>query len=278
MKKNIAILMAVYNGGKFLIEQIKSLQSQTYSNWTLYVQDDLSTDNSLELLKQEAINDDRIVIVENHERKGVVCNFMSLLNRVEEEYYMFCDQDDVWLPQKIDICVNEMRCAENTYGNGIPIVLHTDLKVVDASLNIINESFWRMSRIDPQLLTSFNEQAGHNLVTGCTMFFNRSARDVSLHFNKHTLMHDVWVLICSLKHGGKVVSIKTPTMLYRQHGMNVLGAHDNRQNYIVSKMLSLMHVFKLNNRTYKMLSTIGYGNILKYLYFKFRYLLLFRDK
>jgi hypothetical protein len=167
---------------------------------------------------------------------------------------------------------------EREFGHDLPIIVHTDLKVVDKNLLEISPSFWKMSRIDPNLLVSFNEQAGHNLVTGCTMLFNQSVKKVSQHYNQNVLMHDVWVLLCALKNSGKVFAIDTPTILYRQHGNNTLGARDISKNYILSRLLKIRNVVSENILTYRMFKSIGYGSVFKYLYYKLRYFVLYKSR
>lgn len=275
-EEEISILMTVYNGMKFLPEQLASLKAQTYTRWVLYIQDDLSTDGTTEYLQTEAAQDTRIRILPNCNKLGAMKNFMTLLARVDARYYMFCDQDDVWLPSKIEKSFACIKQAEAQYGADTPLVAHTDLSVVDAGLQTIAPSFWEMSRISPALLTTLDEQAGHNLVTGCTMIFNHAAKIVSVNFSDKTLMHDAWVLLCTLKNGGKVIALPEPTILYRQHGRNTLGAHDLRSNYFMKRLMSLKSVLKENISNYKMLKSAGYGNIFKYIYYKLKYYVLYK--
>ena len=270
--------MAVYNGMKFLPELLTSLKQQTFKDWVLYVQDDLSTDGTLVFLDSESSKDKRIQILPNNSKKGAMRNFMSLLSTVDAPYFMFCDQDDVWLPNKIESCFNLLKNKEAELGKDVPIIVHTDLKVVDEKLKEMAPSFWKMSRIDPNLLVSFDEQAGHNLVTGCTMMFNRKAKEVSSHYDEKALMHDVWVLLCVLKNAGKVFHIYEPTILYRQHGNNTLGARDISKNYVLRRISKIKSVIKENISTYRMLSAVGYGGVMKYLYYKIRYFILFGKK
>lgn len=275
-KERISILMAVYNGMKHLPEQLASLKAQTHTNWVLYIQDDLSTDDTAEYLQAEAEKDTRIKILANSTKLGAMKNFMTLLAQVDAQYYMFCDQDDVWLPTKIEKSIACIKAAEAEHGTDTPLIAHTDLTVVDANLQQIAPSFWEMSRIAPSLLTTFNEQAGHNLVTGCTMLFNSAARKVSLKYSDETLMHDAWILLCTLKNGGKVTALPEQTILYRQHGKNTLGAHDIRKNYISKRLMALRSVIKENCANYKMLKSAGYGNIFKYIYYKVKYYVLYK--
>ena len=276
MSDEISILMATYNGIKFLPELLASLKAQTYSNWVLYVQDDLSTDGTSDYIFTEGVKDHRIKLLPNTEKLGAMKNFMTLLSRISSSYYMFCDQDDVWLPTKIEKTFCKMKEMEKGVDKNCPLVVHTDLCVVDENLKEISPSFWDMSRINPTLLKTFAEQAGHNLVTGCTMMINRQARDVSLVFSDKTLMHDAWVLFCSLKNNGVVGEVREPTILYRQHGKNTLGAHDLRSGYILKRLYAIKSVWKENVANYKMLSSAGYGNIFKYIYYKMKYFVIYK--
>jgi rhamnosyltransferase len=97
----IAILLATYNGGQYLMEQLDSLLQQTCQEWTLYIHDDGSTDNTYDILREYSQKHSNIYVLEYESQRGAMGNFLSLLQRVEADYYMFCDQDDVWLKQKV---------------------------------------------------------------------------------------------------------------------------------------------------------------------------------
>lgn len=271
----IAILMATYNGTAYLPELLDSLCRQTFADWHLFVLDDLSTDGTLQLLRNFAAGEARVTVLSNDRKRGAMMGFMELLQRVEARYYMFCDQDDVWLPQKVERTLRKMQETECLHP-GLPVMVHTDLKVVDARLEEIAPSFWRMSRIRPDLLHTFNEAAGHFLATGCTMMINGEARMVSLPVRPEALMHDCWVTDRVLQCSGIVAEVDEATMLYRQHGKNTIGARDLQNNYILNKMRVLGNVLKENRRHYRMLSGMGYGNIFKFLYYKFRYFVLYK--
>ena len=133
--RSVAILMATYNGEKYLREQIDSLIAQTYRDWTLYIQDDGSKDATLDIIKE--YSDERIVLVDvGLTRQGACMNFMSLLNMVESKYYMFCDQDDVWFVDKIEKELARMKMVEAEKGIETPIIVHTDRTHTDAELNV----------------------------------------------------------------------------------------------------------------------------------------------
>lgn len=138
--KPIAILMATYNGEKYLQEQIDSILSQTYTDWTLYIQDDGSSDNTIGIINSYIQKEKKCVLIDRGlTRQGAGMNFMSLLNIVESQYYMFCDQDDIWLPNKIVISLNKIKEEENKHKD-TPIIVHTDRTHVDSQLNTICKS------------------------------------------------------------------------------------------------------------------------------------------
>ena len=122
-----------------MAEQIESILQQNNKEWTLYIQDDGSKDNTLDIIKKYTDSSHIVCIDNGLTRQGCCMNFMSLLNKVESSYYMFCDQDDVWLPEKVQISIDKVRSLEET-NPGKPVLVHTDKKRVDAKLNIILES------------------------------------------------------------------------------------------------------------------------------------------
>ena len=127
----IQILLAVFSGAQYLEEQIESLRAQTYSDWELLISDDGSSDGSLEIIDYYCNLDSRIYWVLD----GIVAgsakrNFFNLLGLAKADYVMFCDQDDVWDENKIEVTLNRMREVESR-NSGMPILVSTDLRVVD---------------------------------------------------------------------------------------------------------------------------------------------------
>lgn len=267
---HVAILMATYNGSKYLPHQIDSILKQHYTNWTLYVQDDLSTDNTPEILADYAKRDARIKVVDNQEKLGAKRNFMTLMEKVEADYYMFSDQDDEWLPEKILVTMKKMMEEENEAPEK-PVIVHTDLLVVDSDLKEIAPSLWEMFRISPRILCNLDMLGGHCLVTGCTMMFNKAVRDLSIPMPEAAIMHDVWMALVTFKNGGRIGYVEEPTILYRQHGSNTLGAIDFRTNYVINKIHSLGHTLADGWRYYRMLRCVDYGSIFKFYRHKWIY-------
>lgn len=224
-KPNIDILLATYNGQKYLAEQIDSILSQSYQDWQLLIRDDESCDDTPSIIRDyTAKYPSKIKLIEdNSGHLGVSSNFQRLLEKSTSEYIMFSDQDDVWLPSKIEATLNLMKVTEKEYPNK-PILVHTDLKVVDSQLRTIAESTWQYQGTSPETGNDLHKVIFQNVATGCTIMINREAKASSLPIPKEAVMHDWWIIINVAKHG-KVVYIPDQLVLYRQHSNNVVGAN-----------------------------------------------------
>lgn len=217
----IAILMSTYNGQKYLSEQIESIQKQSYSNWRLYIRDDGSTDNTINIIKRYTTRDHRIIFFnQNHiENQGVAKSFMTLLENIEADYYMFADQDDYWKKDKIANTLDTMKSSEKVNINK-PICVHTNLTLVDSNLKgnlLMNEK---------KAWSTFKELLFANCVTGCTVMINSKLKSL-VDFNKlrfvNIYLHDWWIALIAAGFG-KVVYLDQATMLYRQHPGNLVGS------------------------------------------------------
>jgi len=220
----IDILLATYNGEKYLSPQIDSIITQTYKDWQLLIRDDLSTDNTVNIIKNYTCKyPDKIRLIEDNKgHLGLVQNFGALLELALSEYIMFCDQDDIWLPNKIELTLNTMKAAGQTWPN-TPLLVHTDLKVVDEMLKPIAESFWKLHRISPESDCQLKKIIYRNIVTGCTVMINKKAKEISMPFPPEARIHDWWIALNVVKYG-KIIHIAMPTVLYRQHIANLIGA------------------------------------------------------
>ena len=272
---SIAILLATYNGETYLKEQIDSLLAQTYQDWHLYVHDDGSTDGTVAIIKGYTEQyPDKVTQLDYPSQGGPCKNFLSMMDRVEATYYMFCDQDDVWIPEKISLSIQEMKRQEEVHPQK-PIVVFTDLYVVDEHLNITYDSMWRYTGIHPQYIKTFADTGGHtSIATGCTMLFNKLSKTCYSHYSpEKAIMPDCWVCLCTLRDGGIVYGISKQLVLYRQHGNNCLGAAETKAPdvNIRYRIKNIDKVYRSNRNYYVMLRSLGYGSILKYLYYKVMY-------
>lgn len=228
----IDILLSTYNGERYLREQIDSILAQTYQDWQLIIRDDGSMDSTVDIV-QEYIRSykDRITLLEKNGNKGAMESFGELLQVSTSDYFMFCDQDDVWLPDKVEQTLNKMLQTEQTITKGCPVVVHTDLIVVDQDLNTINPSYFNYANIKPSLVNSdIDYLLIFNSVTGCTAMGNKAARKNACPIPPFAPMHDSWLAQSTLMAGGKIATLFSPTILYRQHSKNVIGAPSGKQS------------------------------------------------
>lgn len=235
----INILIATYNGEAYLAEQINSIVVQTHKSWNILIHDDNSTDNTLKIIyefvekypfKIKLIDDEKSFA-------SSLANFSFLLEQSHANYIMFCDQDDIWEKDKVEKTLAKMQSMEKVY-NDAPLLVHTDLKVVDEKLNTLHDSFWRHEHILPQY-NSLSRLLVQNTITGCTMMINRKLAEISLPVPKDAMMHDWWIgLVAS--NFGKIGYIKETTIQYRQHSQNAIGAKGFNLQYV------LEHMFKSN--------------------------------
>lgn len=266
----IAILMATYNGERYIKEQLDSLLQQTCQQWTLYIHDDGSSDKTTTILQQYAQQHSNIHVLEYESQKGAMKNFFSLLKIVEADYYMFCDQDDVWLKEKVAISFEEMKRLESTY-QGRPIIVYTDLYVTDAELNITYDSFWQEICLHPEFITNFDEIAASTAVTGCAMLFNKPAKDSIIFPAKRATMHDAWITACTLKNNGLIHPIAKQLVFYRQHEGNCIGADDLNHINFTYRIRNFRRMQLKNWQLYRMLRSLSYGSIIKFFYYKWKY-------
>ncbi|AXN35277.1 glycosyltransferase family 2 protein [Latilactobacillus curvatus] len=234
--KKIAILLSTYNGERFLEEQIESIIKQSNQQWTLYIRDDGSTDKTLDILGRYQA-DDRIQWINENKPQNlrVIGSFLKLLESAEADYYMFCDQDDVWLSDKVQVTLNKMLTLE-AENKQQPILVHTDLRIVDQDLKATSESMIKTQNLDPQ--PSFGRLLVQNSITGCTMMINQNLKDrcVGLDFTK-IRMHDWWFALVASAFG-TIGYVPQATILYRQHGDNEVGAKNS-----LSELMSRKHLF-----------------------------------
>lgn len=234
----IQILLATYNGAKYLEAQLDSLLAQTCRRWTLIAHDDGSNDPTLDILRAYQLNHhDVIEILEDGLTFGNARdNFAHLLTASTAEYVMFCDQDDVWLPDKIEKTFHKMQALESLHPS-FPVVVHTDLEVVDESLCSIAPSMFEYQGLDKSI-KSLLQILAKNSVTGCTMMMNRQAITVSLPILPSAVMHDWWIAAMVIKHKGVVEFIDEPLIHYRQHSSNSVGAKKNSISYILKRVFN----------------------------------------
>ena len=271
----IAILMSTYNGEKYLREQIDSFFAQTYKDWRLFVRDDGSKDDTLSILQEYATkNPEKVSIVRDvKENLGAGKSFMHLLEKAEADYYMFSDQDDVWMDDKIKRTLKKLQSIEGQYGKDTPIGVFTDLSVVDSELNVLMPSLWKGDNRHPEYIRNFYKQWTNRHATyGCTQMINRAAKNIVLPYRQLEGVqgaHDNWVEYLLIKNG-KYDYLDEPTILYRQHGTNVVGANfghtikEETQDMVLHLGSLLKKLKKDYNRTKQMPFHVSFTKVLWY--------------
>lgn len=271
----IAILLSTYNGEKYIREQIDSLLNQTIENWFLVVRDDGSSDKTVEILKgYSSTYPTKIYIDESVcENLGAGKSFMHLLEISIADYYMFCDQDDVWKPNKICNTLKKMQTMEREYGLSMPIGVFTDLEVVDENLNLLMPSLWKGDNRHPEYVRNFYKQWTNRHATyGCTMMINKSAKQIVLPYNQFEGIqggHDNWIEYILIKKG-IFDYIDECSILYRQHRNNaagVRGGYSHRKEILKllgSPLTYLQKIKKDYKRARKMPFKVSFFKVLAY--------------
>jgi glycosyltransferase involved in cell wall biosynthesis len=221
----IAILLATYNGEKYLDQQIRSLIAQTYRDFVVIARDDHSGDRTLEILTRwSAAWPDKInVVSDNCGNLGLLGNFSRLMQVCDAPYFAFCDQDDIWLPNKLDLMVNEIKRLEAQVGIATPILVHSDLTIVDEKLQHISPSLFCHRRINIERDVQLRYLIFTNVAVGCASMGNRALLALARPIPEKFPVHDWWVALVA-SSCGLVRTIEQPTVLYRQHGRNQIGA------------------------------------------------------
>ncbi|WP_334263626.1 glycosyltransferase family 2 protein [Lactiplantibacillus plantarum] len=221
MSYNVAILMSTYNGMDYLREQIESIRSQTYKQWNLYIRDDGSSDNTIDLIKTFVHQDARIHFInaDNQVNRGVKRSFLNLLSSVKADFYMFCDQDDYWLPNKVKVTLDAMI---SDYHNK-PRLVFTNMNLVDFNLKVLEKA--SLSAVNISYWTSKDQLMFDNIVTGCTVMINNQLKQYVFPISaKKIVMHD-WYIAQLASQLGDIQYVTDPTILYRQHESNQVGVN-----------------------------------------------------
>ena len=238
MEEQVEILLPTYNGGRYIGEQIDSILNQTYKNIKLIISDDCSTDETVQILKQYESKDNRIELHFLQQNIGVVKNIEFLLNHVQSPYYMLADQDDYWMPEKVEKSLEKLKeeKADLVFG---------DLEVVDKNLNTIYPSFndyMLLTRKINKYISSYKVNYLYNCVTGCTILAKKETIEYILPLpttSKH-LIHDHWIALMVALHG-KLAYMPEKYIKYRQHGNNQVGTE--KISHKLNKMQEVRELF-----------------------------------
>lgn len=244
----VCILLATYNGEKFLKEQIDSILNQTYSNFCLLISDDSSNDSTVKIISEYTQNyPNKVILLGNEKKGGATENFAFLLkNAIKAKYYMFSDQDDVWNEDKIEKSLNRLKEMQRK-GNKNCLV-YSDAFLVDEKLHTLAESF-----LDNSKLKKNKDNRANILVSsfapGAAMIFDDDLYDLVCNMPKEAHIHDWWVLLHAV-YLGNVGLVNEQLYKYRQHGKNVYGAG------LIRSKKGIMEYFR-NNSLFSTISRLN---------------------
>lgn len=246
----IDILMATYNGASYVASQIRSLQDQTFSDWTLLVHDDGSTDGTVDIIKRLSKDDRRISIVAD----GVcfhncALNFMHLLKFSDAPFCIFCDQDDIWLENKLQLMLDFIESKDNS----VPQAVYSNSYVYNPATAVIggHATLCFPSQLKDVLFLNGGVQ-------GCALMFNAALRSICRDVPDVVAMHDHVVTVCAAATGG-LSYLDRRLMLYRRHQTTVTGPTAKRLSDLVSSFV---------RNAYPVMSELHY-NALHSLYIKY---------
>lgn len=239
--------MATFNGDRYLEEQLDSIIEQSFTNWKLYIHDDGSTDGTINIIEEYANNYENIIYLDDNVKcGGAKENFTHLINNMLDDsfdYCMFSDQDDVWRENKIEKTLIRMQETESYHINK-PILIHTDLIVVDEELNIVSESMRKSQRLDIAKQNKLIKMCTDSIVSGCTVMINKNLFELSKEIPKEAIMHDTWIPLIALKFGGVIEYLSEGTLYYRQHNFNTMGTKKINIVFYLQRLVALKTLVK----------------------------------
>tara|TARA_Y200000002_G_scaffold280461_1_gene234598 strand:- start:112 stop:957 length:846 start_codon:yes stop_codon:yes gene_type:complete len=223
INKNIKvqILLATYNGEKFLREQLDSIINQEYKLWQLLIHDDGSFDNTISILNEYQNNYPQKIRLLYDQKifSSASKNFFHLIeNRSKEaNLYCLCDQDDIWHKTKLKNIIERYNSKEDK----TPTLIHSDLSLINAKGKLLEKSHNKLINNQKNFIAK-NSALYYNPVPGCAMTINSALAD-NISYSKYMVMHDWWILLSAVYTNTNMIYIKFPLVKYRQHSENVSG-------------------------------------------------------
>ncbi|MCR5520403.1 MAG: glycosyltransferase family 2 protein [Lachnospiraceae bacterium] len=226
----IEIILSTYNGEKYIREQLDSIIRSSFKNWHISVSDDCSTDSTCDILREYVQKySPKISLHINDSNMGSTANFLTALKRASQEvkhageqtYYMFCDQDDVWLKDKLYVTLKAMKRLERKIGTVKPSLIFTDAVLAGPDLSYIDNSFYKSGHRNVRNL-SLSRLLIENKCIGCTIMMNKALVDMLGDNYESVRYHDWWMALIASSFGG-IRFLRIPTLLYRQHSGNQVG-------------------------------------------------------
>lgn len=256
---HVNIILATYNGERYIKEQIDSILNNSFTSWRLWIFDDGSTDKTSSIIEGYVqLYPNKIMFHRNKKNLGVTLNFLNGIHSTANdyvdmrdmgsdktvngnteqntEYYMFCDQDDVWMEDKIEKTLKHMNNVEKKYGTDTAIAVFTDALVVDDKLNKLYSSFYKESNLDTNKVDLPHIMMENKLI-GCTVMFNNELQKRMKTLPIHARYHDWWIAMIAAAFG-YISYLPETTLSYRQHSNNLVG-NMNFLSYVKDRITSI---------------------------------------
>lgn len=233
-QSKVQVLLSTYNGEKYLTEQLNSLLQQTHSHLHITIRDDGSTDQTVNIIQEYIKKYPETIKLYSENNIGVVPSFFKLLSAYtheEADYVCFCDQDDVWMPEKLERAIKSLERGSKN----VPMMYVTSTQMVTEAMEPLN--VWPPV---PRRQPSFYNALIENIAVGATIMINRSA---VLRLRSHIpnlekiVMHDWWTYLV-VSAFGKVIYDDVPSIYYRQHQSNVVGGQQGFKDKWIKKWLN----------------------------------------
>ena len=254
----VDILLATYNGEMYIVDQIESILNQSFSNFRLMVSDDCSTDNTVAIIEEYLQKDQRITLYRQNKNLGYIKNFEYLLDKSDADYIMFCDQDDIWVHNKIEKLleyISSRKCS----------LVYSNVTLIDQNNNKLNKDYYEELKIKPLINKCNKSILFRNPIIGNTVIMKKDLKSKII-FIPSLIPHDWYLgIIASLEDG--LVYCPEKLVRYRQHSNNTSGVKSNvkesknsilkdnniflKRNQLITERLDFLWTleqhFKINN-------------------------------
>jgi glycosyltransferase involved in cell wall biosynthesis len=232
----IEVVLPTYNGAPYLEAQLASIYAQTLRPERVLLRDDGSSDGTQDLISQlQQFYGAWLLVLPADGNLGCTANVNRLLQATTAPYVALADQDDLWIQEKLQLALELIQELEVCHGATTPLLVHSDLELADANGDPLGQRYLQRQCLDPHR-TALTDLALTNVVTGCTTLLNRALLKTAMPIPDQAVMHDWWLALVASALG-RIALVPQPTVCYRQHAANVLGAQGLGIGYWYRRLL-----------------------------------------